>query len=142
MILEFLNEMRLFHSEECFLALLMSDGPETYGLSLIDAIWVLIHLSSASAREASIRSVLLGQAAFISDDPTEGTFAALDKLQVPHEWIWAAKAQYANSVLHDPAKEVQFLLNAQRWDEAHDVLGCNGESATIFVTDIGHCRDE
>jgi len=88
----------------------------------IDAIWVLTHLSSSIVRESSIKSVLSAHAALISDDPSEGSFAALDQLQVPHEWIWAAKAQYANSVLKDPVKEVQFLLNAQRWDDAHKVL--------------------
>ena len=53
-------------------------------------------------------------------------------LKIPIEWIWQAKALYARSVLQDHLQEVDFLVKAQDWEEAHEVFRREvGPSAVI-----------
>ncbi len=89
-------------------------------------IFILLHISYPAQRQSSIQSLLALHAADIvvpDDIGTPSAFTTLiDEFKVPGSWIWEAKALYARSVSHDHREEVQCLLQAQNWDEAHETL--------------------
>jgi len=45
-----------------------------------------------------------------------------DEFKIPEAWLWEAKALFARSVQQDHVKEVEYLLRAKNWDEAHKTL--------------------
>ncbi|OAX84565.1 hypothetical protein ACJ72_01064 [Emergomyces africanus] len=91
------------------------------------AIFVLEHLQNPSQRERSIKELLARFAAWLPartfDDGTPNPLWGyiVDDLQVPSSWIWVAKALYARAQC-DPSAEVQFLINAKNWNDAHETF--------------------
>ena len=86
------------------------------------AMFVTIHLPDADARHQDICDLLNANATSIGDRDSE-TFKTLnDEFKIPSQWIFEAQALHAKTDLQDPAKQVTFLLQAENWDEAHDVL--------------------
>ncbi|KKZ68018.1 hypothetical protein EMCG_06360 [[Emmonsia] crescens] len=91
------------------------------------AIFVLQHLLNSSQRERSIKELLSRFAAWLPartfDDGTPNPLWGyiVDDLQVPSSWIWVAKALYARAQC-DPSSEVQYLINAKNWNEAHETF--------------------
>ncbi|QSS60583.1 nucleoporin SONB [Histoplasma capsulatum] len=91
------------------------------------AIFVLEHLLNFSQRERSIKELLSRFAAWLpartfSDGTPNPLWGYIvDDLQVPSSWIWSAKALYARAKC-DPSNEVQFLINAKHWNEAHETF--------------------
>ena len=86
------------------------------------AVFVTLHLLDAESRHQSIRDLLNANAACIGDRESD-TFKTLnDEFKIPTRWIFEAQALHAKAELHDPAKQVTFLLQAKDWDGAHDVL--------------------
>lgn len=91
------------------------------------AIFVLLHLQRAIDRERSLKEYLSRFAAWLPDsvhaDGTPDfmwTYLTSD-LRVPAAWIWVAKALYARNE-EDAPGEVQCLLNAKHWNEAHETF--------------------
>ncbi|OJD16402.1 hypothetical protein AJ78_03432 [Emergomyces pasteurianus Ep9510] len=91
------------------------------------AIFVLEHLLNSSQRERGIKELLSRFAAWLParafDDGTPNPLWAyiVDDLQIPSSWIWVAKALYARAQ-GDPSSEVQFLINAKNWNDAHETF--------------------
>lgn len=88
------------------------------------ALFALLHLSDSEKRKLAIQSILARHAAEIPvDGPDSRVFRTLtEEFQIPAPWIWEAKALYARAVLQDHAREVQYLLEAGNWNEAHTTL--------------------
>ena len=97
------------------------------------ALFSLLHLTSYRQRHLAIQSLLVQHAEAIPSDTKSELFQTLAEVcQIPVAWIWEAKALYARSVLQDHVQEVDFLIKAQDWKEAHDVLGREiGPSAVV-----------
>ncbi|KAI9688364.1 MAG: hypothetical protein M1822_001313 [Bathelium mastoideum] len=113
-----------------------------------NAIFTLLHLSSASARESAIRAVLTRHAAAL--DPTvstpqpdtTSTFTYLvDTLRVPPAWLHDARATYARAVLRDPALEIAALVKAGRADAAHAVLCATVGPRAVVSGDLDALRE-
>lgn len=87
------------------------------------ALFAALHLSNPAQRQQAIQSLLARNAHHLGDDPASPPFAALrTEFHIPDPWIWDAKALHARAVLHDHVAEVQYLLNARNWTEAHATL--------------------
>ncbi|ODH49361.1 hypothetical protein GX48_04572 [Paracoccidioides brasiliensis] len=91
------------------------------------AIFILLHLTDSIPRERSVKELLSRFAAWLpsptfedgTPNPTWGYI--VDDLQVPRSWIWVAKALNARNQ-YESSNEVQFLINAKNWNEAHDTF--------------------
>ena len=87
------------------------------------SLFSLLHLSSYRQRRSAIQSLLVQHAQAISSDTNSELFQTLTEVcKIPVAWIWEAKALYARSVLQDHPQEVEFLVKAQDWKEAHEVF--------------------
>lgn len=91
------------------------------------AIFLLLHLHSSEIRERSIRD-FLSRFAYLLPSPKmdDGspnllwTYLVTD-LKIPPSWIWASKALLAREE-GNATYEVQCLIRAENWDEAHDMF--------------------
>lgn len=88
----------------------------------LDAIFVLLHLTSSIARAKSIQNHLAHHAGQIGSDDSPEFHALTQKLCIPPAWIWEAKALYMRSVKKDSRQEVECLLHAHSFEEAHRTL--------------------
>ena len=87
------------------------------------ALFSLLHLSSSRQRHMAIQSLLVQHAEAVPSDTKSELFNTLTEVcKIPVAWIWEAKALYARSVLQDHVQEVDFLIKAQDWKEAHGVF--------------------
>lgn len=85
------------------------------------AIFVLLHLSSRKQRQSCIQTILTLHASDMADaDPAFHILT--EEFKIPGSWIWEAKALHARSVTQNHVHEVEFLLRAQNWEEAHQTL--------------------
>ena len=82
------------------------------------AMFVALHLSNPGQRESAIQSLIAHHVSVI----TNTEFHTLTtEFQIPASWIWEAKALLSRSQ-EDSVGEVQHLLRAENWEEAHSVL--------------------
>lgn len=86
------------------------------------AIFVLLHISDDKKRQLIIQTRLSYHAPDIIDAESDTFKILTGEFKVPSSWIWEAKALYARSVTQDHVHEVQCLLHAKNWDEAHQTL--------------------
>ncbi|ORY62513.1 nuclear protein 96-domain-containing protein [Pseudomassariella vexata] len=83
-----------------------------------EAVFVLLHLNDPVARSKAIQDHLCRHAGLIGHEPAD--FKTLtEQFKIPSQWIWHAKALYMRSVKVDAAMEVQCLLRADSYAEAH-----------------------
>lgn len=106
------------------------------------ATWVLIHLTDDDERAAAVKDQLSFNAGLIGEDAaSDATFAHLTTaLRIAPSWIYAAKAQHARAVLGDPVKEVQYLLAAGSFAQAHEVL-CRAVAPAAVIANTQHDLD-
>ncbi|KAJ4263824.1 hypothetical protein NW762_005857 [Fusarium torreyae] len=88
----------------------------------LEAVFVLLHLSSPLARKMAIQEHLARHAGLIGDDNSSVFVILTDKFRIPSLWIWEALALYMRSVKKDAYSEVECLLRAGSFVEAHRVL--------------------
>ncbi|MCJ1472218.1 Nuclear pore complex protein Nup98-Nup96 [Lambiella insularis] len=86
------------------------------------AAFALLHLSDAAQRQKALQTLLAHHAIDINKSDTEQFTFLTESLKIPEAWIWTAKALYARSVQQDHVKEVDYLLRAEAWNEAHKTL--------------------
>jgi len=117
-----------------FAAQLVNEG------SWLDAVFVLLHLYSPQARSKAIQDLLAQQAGHVgtSDSPSFTTLTQTYK--IPTSWIWEAKALYYRSVKKDPTAEVECLLRAGTFDEAHRTFARDVAPKTIIERDYDTLR--
>ncbi|KAI1327433.1 hypothetical protein F5Y16DRAFT_372023 [Xylariaceae sp. FL0255] len=87
--------------------------------SWLEATFVLLHLSDSDSRTRAIQDHLCRHAALIGNDDLTAFKRLAGELMIPTPWIWHAKALYMRSAKKDAAGEVQCLLRAGSWAEAH-----------------------
>lgn len=84
--------------------------------------FVLLHLSNGEQRQRGLQSILAHHASAIGDSASPVFKTLVKEFKIPESWIWEAKALYARSVTQDHVKEVEFLVRAKDWEEAHETL--------------------
>lgn len=87
------------------------------------AVFVVLHLLDTDSRASAAQSLLVQHAGSIGENLEDPSFNTLtQELRIPYEWIWQAKALHARSVEQDYISEVDYLLEAGDWNEAHETL--------------------
>lgn len=103
--------------------------------SWLQATFVLLHLSNPSVRIKAVREHLDRFAGHIDSD-TDGIFITLTQsFRIPAAWIWEARAQFMRSVRGDAVGQVQCLLRAKSYNEAHKTLVSEVAPAAIISRD-------
>ncbi|KAI0477512.1 nuclear protein 96-domain-containing protein [Xylariaceae sp. FL0804] len=87
--------------------------------SWLEATFVLLHLTNPDARSRAIQEHLGRHAGLIGDGESPSFKKLTQDFKIPAPWIWHAKALYMRSVRKDPTAEVQCLLRAGSWSDAH-----------------------
>ncbi|KAH8666780.1 nuclear protein 96-domain-containing protein [Xylariales sp. PMI_506] len=87
--------------------------------SWLEATFVLLHLTDPDARAKAIQEHICRHAGQVGDEQSDSFKKLTEKFKIPSEWIWHAKALYMRSVKKDAAGEVQCLLRAESYAEAH-----------------------
>ncbi|WEW60795.1 hypothetical protein PRK78_006283 [Emydomyces testavorans] len=88
------------------------------------ALFVLLYLSRAVDRERSIKEMLSQFAAWLPTPLLEDGSSSImwkfitEELRIPSAWVWAAKALFARFE-GDSSSEVECLIHAEHWNEAH-----------------------
>lgn len=85
----------------------------------LDATFVLLHLSDSQARAKAIQDQLARNAGKIGSAESTSFTTLVENYKIPAAWIWSAKALYMRAVAKDPKKEVECLIHAECYDEAH-----------------------
>lgn len=88
----------------------------------LEAIFVLLHLSDPASRTKAIQDHLCRHAALIGAESDPNFVILTEKFQIPATWVWEALALYMRGVKKDSGSEVQCLLKAGSFVEAHRVL--------------------
>ncbi|KAK6854429.1 hypothetical protein PG995_009522 [Apiospora arundinis] len=84
-----------------------------------EATFILLHLTDPNARTKAVQEHLCRHAGLIGNEQSESFKKLTEKLKIPTRWIWHAKALYMRSVKKDASSEVQCLLRADSYAEAH-----------------------
>jgi nuclear pore complex protein Nup98-Nup96 len=109
--------------------------------SWLEAVFVLLHLTESDARTRAIQDHLCRHAALIgNDDSTTFKKLAID-YKIPTQWIWHSKALYMRSAKKDATAEVQCLLRAESWAEAHQTFVKEVAPKTIIERDYDALAD-
>lgn len=87
--------------------------------SWLEATFVLLHLTDPDARSKAIQDHLCRHAGLIGGEDSGGFRKLAGDFKIPTQWIWHAKALYMRSVKKDPTAEVQCLLRAESYADAH-----------------------
>lgn len=87
--------------------------------SWLDTVFVLLHLSCPKARAKSIQDHLAHFAGQIGSEDSESFATLTQTFKIPTSWVWEAKALYKRSVDKDPRGEVECLIKAGSYNEAH-----------------------
>lgn len=101
----------------------------------IDATFVLLHLSSTSVRAKAILDHLALHAGRIGPEDGQNFVILVQDLRIPRGWVWEAKALYMRSVQKDPRGEVECLLQAGAYEEAHRTFSREVAPITIIERD-------
>lgn len=108
--------------------------------SWLDAVFVLLHLTSPEARKRSIQNHLAQHAGRIGSGDSQ-SFSTLTKTyRIPAPWIWEAKALYLRSVKKDSTGEVECLIRAGSFEEAHRTFSKEVAPKTIIERDYDTLR--
>jgi nuclear pore complex protein Nup98-Nup96 len=108
--------------------------------SWLDAVFILLHLSSPEARAKSIQDHLAQQASRIGSDDSPSFMTLTQTYKIPAPWVWEAKALYLRSVKKDPTGEVECLLRAGSFEEAHRTFSREVAPKTIIECDYDTLR--
>ncbi|KAH6680270.1 putative nucleoporin [Halenospora varia] len=87
--------------------------------SWLDTIFVLLHLSEPEMRAKMINDHLAQSAGLIGSEESQDFVTLTQTYKIPSSWIWEAKALYMRSVEKDSRGEVECLIKAGSFNEAH-----------------------
>ncbi|KAH0544545.1 hypothetical protein FGG08_001317 [Glutinoglossum americanum] len=96
------------------------------------ALIVLLHLSDPELVASAGRALISRHAAEFGSPEEDAYRLLVERFQIPEVWIWEARALYARSVEHNHVAELEFLLKAMNWEEAHSTL-CRFVAPTAVV---------
>ncbi|KAI1436247.1 nuclear protein 96-domain-containing protein [Xylaria sp. CBS 124048] len=109
--------------------------------SWLEAVFVLLHLTDADARVMAVQDHLCRHASLIGNDESTTFQKLAGDFKIPTQWIWQAKALYMRSVKKDATAEVQCLLRAECWAEAHQTFIKEVAPRTIIEHDYDGLAD-
>jgi nuclear pore complex protein Nup98-Nup96 len=109
--------------------------------SWLEAVFVLLHLSNPDARAKAVQDHLCRHASQIGNDDSVAFRKLAGDFQIPTQWIWHAKALYMRSAKKDATAEVQCLLRAESWAEAHQAFIKEVAPKTIIERDYDGLAD-
>ncbi|KAI1189712.1 nuclear protein 96-domain-containing protein [Nemania serpens] len=109
--------------------------------SWLEAVFVLLHLTDSDARTRAIQDHLCRHAALIGNDDSTAFKKLAADFKIPTKWIWHSKALYMRSVKKDATAEVQCLLRAESWAEAHRTFVKEVAPRTIIERDYDGLAD-
>lgn len=96
-----------------FASQLVSEG------NWLEATFVLLHVTNPKAREQAIRDHLCRHASLMGTETGDNVVTLTQTFKIPAAWIWEAQALYMRSVENDATAEVQCLIRAGAYPEAH-----------------------
>ena len=108
--------------------------------SWLDAVFVLLHLSSRTARAKAIQDHLAQHAGRIGSDDSQAFISLTQTHKIPAPWVWEAKALYLRSVKNDATGEVECLIRAGSFEEAHRTFSKEVAPKTIIECDYSTLR--
>ena len=108
--------------------------------SWLDAIFVLLHLSSPDARAKSIQNHLAHHAGRIGAEDSQSFSTLTQTFKIPAQWVWEAKALYMRSVEKNPRGEVECLIRAGSFNEAHRTFAREVAPKTVIECDYDTLR--
>ena len=85
----------------------------------LEAAFVLLHLTNPKAREQAIRDHLCRHARLLGPETGNNISTLTQTFKIPAAWVWEAQALYMRSVEKDAPAEVQCLIRAGAYVEAH-----------------------
>ena len=105
------------------LALLFAIQLDAAGKWLL-AMFAILHISDTTQREETIKALLNHHAKDITVESAEDEvwMTLTQQFKIPEAWIWQAKALYARTVDEDRVQECKYLIKANQWTQAHEVL--------------------
>ncbi|KAK8097885.1 uncharacterized protein PG998_013371 [Apiospora kogelbergensis] len=106
-----------------------------------EATFILLHLTDPNARTKAIQEHLCRHAGLIGNEQSESFKKLTEKLKIPTRWIWHAKALYMRSVKKDASSEVQCLLRADSYAEAHRTFTKDVAPVAIIERDFHALAD-
>jgi nuclear pore complex protein Nup98-Nup96 len=116
----------------------------------LDALFVLLHLSSDSARAKSAREHIARHAHLIGTPDSTAFNTLKEELKIPEQWIWECKALHQRACAvgagaiggdsGDSRVEVMCLLKAELYAEAHRVLAANVAPTCVIERDYDSLR--
>ncbi|KAI1500882.1 nuclear protein 96-domain-containing protein [Biscogniauxia marginata] len=109
--------------------------------SWLEATFVMMHLSNPDARTKAIQEHLCRHAGLIGNEDSSSFARLVGEFKIPTTWVWHAKALFVRSVKKDPAAEVQCLLRAESWAEAHRTFIKEVAPAAIIERDYNALAD-
>ena len=109
--------------------------------SWLEAAFVLLHLTDANARTKAIKDHLSRHAGLIGTEDSNSFRRLAGDFKIPTQWIWHAKALYMRSVKKDPKAEVQCLLRAESYADAHRTFVKEVAPATVIERDYDALAD-
>ena len=108
--------------------------------SWLDAIFVLLHVTSENARAMSIQSHLAHHAGRIGSEDSPSFMTLTQAYKLPAAWIWQAKALYMRSVEKNPRGEVECLIRAGSFNEAHRTFAKEVAPSSVIELDYDALR--
>jgi len=108
--------------------------------SWIDATFVLLHLTRESARAKAIQDHLAHHAGQIGAEDSQAFITLTQSFKIPAAWVWEAKALHMRSVEKNPRSEVECLINAGSFNEAHNTFAKEVAPRAIVELDYDTLR--
>ncbi|KAI1826982.1 nuclear protein 96-domain-containing protein [Xylaria intraflava] len=109
--------------------------------SWLEAVFALLHLTDPDARARAVQDHLCRHASLIGNDDSITFRKLASDFKIPTQWIWQSKALYMRSVKKDATAEVQCLLRAESWAEAHQTFIKEVAPRTIIEQDYDGLAD-
>lgn len=101
----------------------------------LEATFVLLHLTDPTARARAVKEHLSRHAGDLGPESGNNFTTLTQTWKIPESWLWDAQALYMRSVKKNPTAEVQCLLRAGSFVEAHDTLRTKVAPAAIISRD-------
>lgn len=109
--------------------------------SWLEAVFVLLHLADPDARARAVQDHLCRHAGLIGNEDSAAFKKLAVDFMIPTQWIWHSKALFMRSVKKDATAEVQCLLRAESWAEAHQTFVKEVAPKTIIERDYDGLAD-
>jgi nuclear pore complex protein Nup98-Nup96 len=108
--------------------------------SWVDATFVLLHLTQEDARAKAVQNHLAHHAGRIGNKESPAFDTLTQTFKIPAAWVWEAKALHMRSVEKNPRAEVECLIYAGSYNEAHSTFAKEVAPRAIVELDYDTLR--